>query len=159
MFGKASSSQAPSASKRLFGSSIFVACQSVFHIRTSFPRDLGNGMSFSQYSIPFTSSSKCSSLFTKLTVTAFTKECNSLTSFTGIKVSYFLHYFAARHTELQSCSSTKYTKYTFGPSATRIRKTPVTCVQNHLIGPNKLRLDLSSCRWLEQLQNGLFFPK
>ena len=41
MFGKASSSQAPSASKR-FGSSLSVDCQSVFHLRISFPRDLGN---------------------------------------------------------------------------------------------------------------------
>ena len=45
MFGKASSSQAPSSSKRSFGSSLSVDCQSVFHLLTSFPRDLGNGMS------------------------------------------------------------------------------------------------------------------
>ena len=128
-----------SASKRLFGSSLFIDCLSVFHLRTSFPRGLGNGMSFYQYTMSFTSSSKCSALFTKLTVTAFTKEYNSLTSLTGIKVSYFLHYFAAGHTELQSCCSTKYTVTTFAPSATRIRKTPVTCVQNHLTGPTKLR--------------------
>ena len=51
MFEKASSSQAPSASKRLFGSYLFDNCQSVFHLRTSFPRDLGNGMSFSGTSL------------------------------------------------------------------------------------------------------------
>ena len=38
MFGKVSSSQAPRASKRLFGSSLSVDCQSVFHQLTSFPR-------------------------------------------------------------------------------------------------------------------------
>ena len=41
IFGKAFSSEAPSASKRLFGSSLSVDCQSVFHLRTSFPWDLG----------------------------------------------------------------------------------------------------------------------
>ena len=34
MFGKASSSQTPSANKRSFGSSLSVDCQSVFHLRT-----------------------------------------------------------------------------------------------------------------------------
>ena len=38
MFGKVSSSQAPHASKRSFGSSLSVDCQSVFHQLTSFPR-------------------------------------------------------------------------------------------------------------------------
>ena len=66
MFGKASSSQAPSANKRLFGSSLSVGCQSVRHLSTSFPRDLGNGLSFSQNSMPSTSSSSCSALFTKI---------------------------------------------------------------------------------------------
>ena len=51
MFGKAPSS---SANKRLFESSLSVDCQSVFHLRTSLPRDLRNGMSFSQSSAPFT---------------------------------------------------------------------------------------------------------
>ena len=51
MFGKAPSS---SANKRLFGSSLSVDCQSVFHLRTSFPRDFRNGMFFSQNSAPFT---------------------------------------------------------------------------------------------------------
>ena len=51
MFRKAPSS---SANKRLFGSSLSVDCQSVFHLRTSFPRDFRNGMSFSQNSAPFT---------------------------------------------------------------------------------------------------------
>ena len=60
MFGKASSSQTPSANKRLVGSSLFVDCQSVFHLRTSFPRDLRNEMSFSQNSMPCTLSSSCS---------------------------------------------------------------------------------------------------
>ena len=64
IFGNASSLQAPSASKRLFGSSLSVDCQSVFHLLTSFPRDLGNGMSFSQNSMPFPSSSSCSASFT-----------------------------------------------------------------------------------------------
>ena len=64
MFGKASSSQAPSASKRLFGSSLSVNFQSVFHLLTSFPRDLGNGMFFSQNSMPSTSSCSRSGLFT-----------------------------------------------------------------------------------------------
>ena len=63
MFGKASSSQAPSANKRLFGSSLSVDCQSVFHLSTSFPGDLGNRLSFSQKSMPSTSPS-CSALFT-----------------------------------------------------------------------------------------------
>ena len=64
MFGKASSSQAPSASQeRLFGSSLSVDCQRVFHLLTSFPRDLGNGMSLSQNSMPSTSSFSCSVLF------------------------------------------------------------------------------------------------
>ena len=54
MFGKASSSQAPNANKRLFGSSLSVGCQSVRHLSTSFPRDLGNGLSFSQNSMPST---------------------------------------------------------------------------------------------------------
>ena len=40
--------------------SLSVHCQSVFHPTTSFPRDLGNGMSFSQSSMPPTSSSSCS---------------------------------------------------------------------------------------------------
>ena len=60
MFGKASSSQTPSANKRLFGSSPSVHCQSVFHLRTSFPRDLGHRMSFSQKRMPSISSSSCS---------------------------------------------------------------------------------------------------
>ena len=38
-------------------SSLSVDCQSVFHPSTSFPRDLGNGMSFSQNRMPSTSSS------------------------------------------------------------------------------------------------------
>ena len=38
--------------KRLFRSFLSVDCQSVFHLRTSFPRDLGNGLSFSQNSMP-----------------------------------------------------------------------------------------------------------
>ena len=53
MLGKASSSQSPIASIRLFGSTLSVDCQSVFHLRTSFPRDLGNEMSFSQYMYAF----------------------------------------------------------------------------------------------------------
>ena len=51
MFGKAPSS---SANKRLFRTYLSVVCQSVFHLRTSFPRDFRNGMSFSQYRAPFT---------------------------------------------------------------------------------------------------------
>ena len=51
MFGHVHSS---SAKKRLFGSSLCVVCQGVFLLRTSFPRDFGNGMSFSQNSAPFT---------------------------------------------------------------------------------------------------------
>ena len=53
MLGKASSSQSSIASKRLFGSSLSADCQSVFHLGTSFPRDLGNEMSFSQYAFYF----------------------------------------------------------------------------------------------------------
>ena len=53
MLGKASSSQSPIASKRLFGSTLSVDCQSVFHLRTSFSRDLGNEMSFSQHAFYF----------------------------------------------------------------------------------------------------------
>ena len=64
LFGKASSSQTPSTNKRLFGSSVSVDCQSVFHLRTSFPRDMRNEMSFSQNSMPSTLSSSCSALFT-----------------------------------------------------------------------------------------------
>ena len=64
MFGKASSSQAPSASKRLFGSSLSVDFQSVFQLLTSFLRNLGNGMYFSQNGMPSTSSSSRSGLFT-----------------------------------------------------------------------------------------------
>ena len=63
MFEKASSSQAPSANKRLFGSSLSIDCHSVFPLSTSFSRDLGNGLSFSQKSMPSTSSS-CCALFT-----------------------------------------------------------------------------------------------
>ena len=64
MFGKAFSSQAPSANKRLFGSSLCVDCHSVLHLSTSVQRDVGNGMSFSQNSMPPTSSSSCSALLT-----------------------------------------------------------------------------------------------
>ena len=64
MFGKASSSQSPNANERLFGSFLSVGCQSVCHLSTSRPRDLGNGLSFSQNSMPSTSSSSCSALFT-----------------------------------------------------------------------------------------------
>ena len=53
MLGKASSSQSPIASKRLFGSTLSVDCQSVFHLRTSFSRDLENEMSFSQHAFYF----------------------------------------------------------------------------------------------------------
>ena len=62
MFGKASSSQAPSASKSLFGSYLSVDCQSVFHLLTSFPRHLGNGMSSFQNSMLSISSSSRSGL-------------------------------------------------------------------------------------------------
>ena len=51
MFGNVHSS---SANKRLFGSFLSVDCHSVFHLRTSFPRDFRNGMSFPQNSAPFT---------------------------------------------------------------------------------------------------------
>ena len=51
MFGKAPSF---SANKSLFGSSLPVDCQSVFHLRTSFPSDLRNGTSFSKNSARFT---------------------------------------------------------------------------------------------------------
>ena len=64
MFGKASSSQTQSANKRLFGSSLSVDCQSVFHLRTKFPRDLIKEMSFAQNSMPSTLLSSCSALFT-----------------------------------------------------------------------------------------------
>ena len=65
MFGKASSSQTPSANKRLFGSSLSADCQlSVFHLRTSFPRDLRNEMSSFQNSMPSTLSCSSSALFT-----------------------------------------------------------------------------------------------
>ena len=50
MFGKASSSQTLSANKKS-GSFLSVDCRIVF------PRDLRNGMSFSQNGMPFTSSS------------------------------------------------------------------------------------------------------
>ena len=40
MFGKATSSQTLSANKRLLGSSLSGDYQSVFHLHTSFPRDL-----------------------------------------------------------------------------------------------------------------------
>ena len=46
------------------GSSLSVDCQSVFHLRSSFSRDLRNVMSFSHNSMPSTSSSSCSALFT-----------------------------------------------------------------------------------------------
>ena len=52
-----------SSHKRLFGSSQSVDCQSVFHLHTLFPRDLGNGMSFSQKSMPSTSLSSFSAIF------------------------------------------------------------------------------------------------
>ena len=55
MFGKVFSSQRPSANKRLFGTALAVDSPSVFHPRSHFPRDLRNGMSFSQNSTPFTS--------------------------------------------------------------------------------------------------------
>ena len=55
MFEKASSSQTLSANKGLFGSSLSVDCQSVFHLHTSFPRNLRKGVSFSQNGMPFTS--------------------------------------------------------------------------------------------------------
>ena len=64
MFGKASSSQAPSASKRLFGSYLSVDFQSVFRLLTSFPRHLGSGMSSFQNNMLSTSSSSRSGLFT-----------------------------------------------------------------------------------------------
>ena len=47
MFGKASLSHAPSASRRLLGSSFSADCHIICHLRSSFPRDLGNGRSFS----------------------------------------------------------------------------------------------------------------
>ena len=51
--------------ERIFiASSLSVDCESVFHPSTSFPRDLGNGMSFSQDSTPPTSSSSCSAWYT-----------------------------------------------------------------------------------------------
>ena len=53
VLGKASSSKSPIASKRSFGSSLSVDCQTVFHLRTSFPRDLGNEMFFSHYDFYF----------------------------------------------------------------------------------------------------------
>ena len=55
MFGKATSSHTVSANKRLFRSSLSADCQSVFHLHTSFTRDLRKGMSFSQNSMPCTS--------------------------------------------------------------------------------------------------------
>ena len=73
MFGKASSLQTPSANKRLFGSFLSVDCHSVFHLPTSFPRDLRNGMSFSQNSMPSASSSSCSVFFTIIDVTRQSK--------------------------------------------------------------------------------------
>ena len=58
MIAKAFSLQTPSGNKRLFGSSLSVNYQrlSLFHQHTSYPRDLRNEMSFSQNSMPFTSS-------------------------------------------------------------------------------------------------------
>ena len=61
-----SSSQAPRVNKTLFGTSPSADCQNVFHLSTSFPRDLGNGLSFSQNSMPSTSAPSCSALFTKI---------------------------------------------------------------------------------------------
>ena len=52
MFGKVSSSHAP----RLFGSSFSAYCHIVCHLLSSFPRDLGNGRSFSQNNMPFAAS-------------------------------------------------------------------------------------------------------
>ena len=57
IFWKAFSSQAPSTNTKLFGSSLSIDSQSVFHLSTSFPRDLGNGLSFSQNSMLNSSSS------------------------------------------------------------------------------------------------------
>ena len=52
MFGKASTSHAPSVRGRLLGSSFSVHCHKVFHPRSSLLRDLGNGGSFSQKNMP-----------------------------------------------------------------------------------------------------------
>ena len=56
MFGKVSSSHAPSANRRLFGSSFSADCHIVCHLLSSFPRDLANARSFSQNNIPFAAS-------------------------------------------------------------------------------------------------------
>ena len=48
MFGKASTSHTPSAGRRSPGSSFSADCRIIYHLRSPFPRDLGNGRSFSQ---------------------------------------------------------------------------------------------------------------
>ena len=71
MFGKVSSSHAPSANRRLFGSSFSADCHIVCHLFSSFPRDLGNGRSFSQNNMPFAASDSSWVLLTMIESTRY----------------------------------------------------------------------------------------
>ena len=66
MFGKASLSHAPSASRRLLGSSFSADCHIICHLRSSFQRDLGNGRSFSQNNMPSVASDSFRVLLTMI---------------------------------------------------------------------------------------------
>ena len=66
MFGKASTSHAPSASRTLLGSSFSADCHIVCHFCSSLPRDLGNGRSFSQNNMPSVASDSSRVLLTMI---------------------------------------------------------------------------------------------
>ena len=66
MFGKASTSYAPSASRRSPGSSFSADYHIVCHLRSSFARDLGNGRSFSQNNMPSVASESSRVLLTMI---------------------------------------------------------------------------------------------
>ena len=66
MFGKVCSSHVPSASRRLLGSSFSADCHITCHLRSSFPRDLGNGKSFSLNSMTSVASDSSKVLLTMI---------------------------------------------------------------------------------------------
>ena len=73
MFGKASLSHAPSASRRLLRSSFSADCHIICHLRSSFQRDLGNGRPLSQNNVPSVASDSSRVLLTMVEGTRYSK--------------------------------------------------------------------------------------
>ena len=132
MFGKISTSHAPSASRRSLGSSFSADWHIVYHRRSSFPRDLGNGRSFSQNNMPSVASDSFRVLLTMIEGMSRLLTAENKYYCKIIKLNYF---FYKKEPRTYPISWYKNLLFSSFPNVEHI---PI--ILKHSLGPNPTRL-------------------